>query len=304
MKYGNWLRQWLEEDVRPSAHFRTYRRYAQIVRLHLPDPLKQTDLCDITPPCLQATVSELLRAGNRRTGGGLSAASVNMVITVLRSSLAAACRFGFLGVSPAESLLRPKRRERSVGCFSVAEQKAIEGAVQASKKPKMQGILVCLYTGLRVGELLALRWRDIDFEKGLLSVLHTSCEADGDIVLGDPKTESSHRAIPLPRPLLARLRSLRKGSRSDFVISDGVRPVSIRSYQRSFELLLRKLGIPHRGFHALRHTFATRALECGMDVRTLSEILGHRSPTVTLNRYAHSLWEHKCDMMDRLGRRL
>ena len=66
----------------------------------------------------------------------------------------------------------------------------------------------------------------------------------------------------------------------------------------------KKLHIPHRGFHALRHTFATRALECGMDVRTLSEILGHRNPTVTLNRYAHSLLEHKREMMNRLGRNL
>ena len=80
--------------------------------------------------------------------------------------------------------------------------------------------------------------------------------------------------------------------------------VSVRSYQRSFELLLKKLHIAHRGFHSLRHTFATRALECGMDVRTLSEILGHKNPTVTLNRYAHSLLEHKAAMMNRLGKLL
>lgn len=76
----------------------------------------------------------------------------------------------------------------------------------------------------------------------------------------------------------------------------------VRSYQRTFETLLKNLGIPHRGFHSLRHAFATRALEVGMDVRTLSEILGHNNPAITLKRYAHSLMEHKVQMMNRLGR--
>ena len=76
----------------------------------------------------------------------------------------------------------------------------------------------------------------------------------------------------------------------------------MRSYQRSFELFLRRIGLPHRGIHALRHTFATRALECGMDARTLANLLGHKNPAMTLTRYAHSLLEHKREMMDRVGR--
>lgn len=76
----------------------------------------------------------------------------------------------------------------------------------------------------------------------------------------------------------------------------------MRSYQRTFEILLKKLGIAHKGFHALRHTFATRALEVGMDVKTLSEILGHQNPTITLQRYAHSMIEHKTEMMNKVGR--
>ena len=78
----------------------------------------------------------------------------------------------------------------------------------------------------------------------------------------------------------------------------------VRLYQRSFDLLLKELKIGHRGFHSLRHTFATRALECGMGVKTLSEILGHKNPTITLNRYAHSMLDHKKEMMDKLGRML
>lgn len=114
----------------------------------------------------------------------------------------------------------------------------------------------------------------------------------------------ARRVIPLPKQLLPLLKGIKKKSDSPFVVSANGKPVSIRSYQRSFELLLKRLNIPHKGFHSLRHTFATRALECGMDVKTLSEILGHKNPTVTLNRYAHSLMEHKADMMNRLGKLL
>ena len=88
------------------------------------------------------------------------------------------------------------------------------------------------------------------------------------------------------------------------VASNSDRLISIRAYQRSFELFLKRLNIPHKGFHSLRHTFATRALECGMDVKTLSEILGHKNANVTLNRYVHSLMEHKREMMNRLGKLL
>ena len=112
------------------------------------------------------------------------------------------------------------------------------------------------------------------------------------------------KSKPFPKQILPLLKSLKKRSNCEYIIADGDKPVFVRSYQRTFELLLKKLGIAHKGFHSLRHTFATRALECGMDVKTLSELLGHKNATVTLNRYAHSLLEHKTDMMNRLGKLL
>lgn len=134
--------------------------------------------------------------------------------------------------------------------------------------------------------------------------LRSAVSQNTNVIIDEPKTATSRRVIPLPKQLLPILKGIKKKSHSPFVVSANGKPVSVRSYQRSFELLLKKLKIPHRGFHSLRHTFATRALECGMDVKTLSEILGHKNPTVTLNRYAHSLMEHKADMMNRLGKLL
>ena len=176
-------------------------------------------------------------------------------------------------------------------------------------KGKIFGILLCIYTGLREGELLALKWEDIDFQKGVLTV-SKSCHDEKDkfghyVRFEDtPKTSSARRVIPMPRQLLPLIKEAKKKSESEFIVLKNNNPLSVRSYQRSFNLLQRKLKIPYRGFHSLRHTFATRALECGLDVKTLSDILGHKSPTVTLNRYVYSLMEHKRDMMNRLGKLL
>lgn len=118
------------------------------------------------------------------------------------------------------------------------------------------------------------------------------------------KTEHSKRVIPLCEPIIKILRNMKKESDSECVISSNGKPITTRSYQRSFEILQDKLHIAQRGFHALRHTFATRALECGMDVKTLSKVMGPKNSSVTLNRYAHCLSEHKKAMMNRLGKNL
>lgn len=304
MKYTDWLIKWLEDYVRPSVKVRTYERYALIVEQHIKEAIGGAEPDDLTPLVLQSLVAELLRNGNKKTGGGLSANSVNAVISVIQNSLKTAHLLGLAKEYTADKIKRPKLTEKPVECFTLAEQKRIEQAIFAGKKDKMYGILLCLYSGLRIGELMALGWSDIDLAKGILTVSKSCHDGKGGLVIDDPKTAASRRVIPLPKQLLPILKALKKRSDSPFVVSANGKPVSVRSYQRSFELLLKRLKIPHKGFHSLRHTFATRALECGMDVKTLSEILGHKNPTITLNRYAHSLMEHKTDMMNRLGKLL
>ena len=152
-------------------------------------------------------------------------------------------------------------------------------------------------------------WSDIDFTKGTLSVsrsCHDGKGAEGKYIRIEdtPKTSSSCRIIPLSKQLVPYLKKLKKKSNSDYVVANGNKVISVRSYQETYYRLLKKLNINRHGFHALRHTFATRALECGMDVKTLSEILGHKNPTVTLNRYVHSMFEYKKDMMNKLGKML
>ena len=304
MKYIDWLIQWLENYIHPSVKVRTYERYRLIVEQHIKDKTGSIELNDLSPLVLQSFITELLQSGNRKTGKGLSANSVNAIISVIQSSLKTAHLLGLTREYTADKLKRPKLKEKPVECFTLAEQKRIEQAILNGKKDKLYGIILCLYSGLRIGELIALQWNDIDLTKGILTISKSCHDGKDGLIIDEPKTATSRRIIPLPKQLLPILRSVKKRSNSSSVVSANGSTVSVRSYQRSFELLLKKLKIPHKGFHSLRHTFATRALECGMDVKTLSEILGHKSPTVTLNRYAHSLMEHKADMMNRLGKLL
>lgn len=306
MKYKDWLNEWLENYVKPSSKIRTYERY-QGIASHIIPKLGEYKLNELTPILLQKFTTELLESGNKKTGKGLSPNTVNATISVLQNSLRTAFTLGLISDYFGDKIKRPKIIEKEIECFTISEQRKIEQAVLGNSKPKLIGIVLCLYTGLRIGELLALEWSDIDFTKSTLSVTkncHDGKNKNGEYcrITETPKTQTSRRIIPIPKQLLPILKKLKKQGISNFIVADNEKIISVRSYQRSFELLLKKIKIPHRGFHALRHTFATRAIECGMDVKTLSEILGHKNSTITLNRYAHSLMEHKTEMMNRLGK--
>ena len=264
---------------------------------------------ELTPIVLQKYIVDLSRNGNTKTGKGLAPNSVNSIIIVIHSSLTMAHILGISNEVYVDKIRRPKSNEKPIESFSKEEQKRIERAALDDKRDKMFGIVLSLYTGLRIGELLALEWTDIDLVKAELTVSKTCYDSQDEKgksirLTGSPKTESSKRIIPIPKQLIPHLREIKNRSKSRYVVGDGDKIIAVRSYQRSFELLLKKQKIPHHGFHALRHTFATRAIECGMDVKSLSEILGHKNPNITLKRYVHSFMEHKREYMNLLGKML
>ncbi len=310
MKYQEWLESWLKNYIRPTAKPRTFIRYSEIVRQHLIPEIGGYELDELSALTLQRYITRLLSSGNLKNEKGLSTSAVNSIITVIQGSLKTAHDLKLSSDYFGDRLKRPKAEERKIDCFTKTEQRALEQAALSDKRPKMFGIVLCLYTGLRIGELLALEWQDIDLSTGMLTVSRSCYDCVGEDgrfcrSTGTPKTASSKRAIPLPKELTAVLKRQKKNSTSSYVIVDkNGCPVSVRSYQRSFELLLKKKNIKKKNFHALRHTFATRALECGMDVKTLSELLGHKNSAVTLNRYVHSNLDHKKEMMNKLGKLL
>lgn len=308
MKYKDWLCAWLKLYVKPTTKTRTYEKYADTVRLHVAPYLGERELGELTGIALQRYVVGLSERGNKKSGQGLSPSTVNGIVTLVQRSLRCAVSAGMASTQAANEIRRPKMFPKKTACFTFSEQKKIERYILQGKKSVLYGILFCFYSGLRIGELLALTWEDIDFGRRILTVKKTCRDTyvGGKYVkaFSTPKTASSAREIPLPERLLSLLNGIRRNGRGKFVVSRGGEGVSVRSYQKTFELLLRKLNIPRRGFHAIRHTFATRALEVGMDVKTLSEILGHKNSAITLNCYAHSFLEHKSAMMAKMSRAL
>ena len=165
MTYKSWLNIWLENYIKLSSKERTYIRYGQLIRTHIAPKIGEIDVNDLTPIVLQSFVTELLNSGNLRTGKKLSPNFVNTVISVIQNSLKTANLVGVAAEYSANKIKRPKTKEKQVECFSCQEQKIIENYALNSGKDKLFGIILCLYTGLRIGELLALTWSDIDFTK-------------------------------------------------------------------------------------------------------------------------------------------
>lgn len=305
MKYKDWISEWLDGYVKPTVKEKTYINYSVMLKAHILPALGELDLEELTLPVLQSFVFNMSDHGNVKTGNGLSPSTVSMIMGVVERSLKFAVEIGRIDRHCADHVKCPRINAKKMECFSLSEQRKIEEYVLKSPYDKRIGVLICLYTGMRIGELMALRWSDVDFEKCVITVNATCRDGfeSGRVIkiLDLPKTVTSKRTIPVPRQIMPYLRRLKIKGSGEYVISNEGRMLTVRGYQKTFTIMLRRLGIEHRGFHALRHTFATRALECGMDVKTLADILGHKNPNVTLNRYAHSMMEHKVAMMNRVG---
>ena len=215
MKYKEWLDIWFTNYIEPSSKTKTRERDSEIIEKHLKVRLGEYELNELTPIILQRYVTELTQSGNLITRKGLAANSVNGIITVIQSSLKSAYELGELMVYTADKIKRPKTIEKTVYCFSHAEQKQIEQAALSNKKRKYIGIVICLYSGLRIGELLALTWNDVDFENGMLLINKTCHDGlDENCIFGRlidiPKTSTSIRSIPLPKQILPLLKKFKK----------------------------------------------------------------------------------------------
>ena len=309
MKLKEWLDIWLNKYIKYTVKLRTYDRYKYIIEKHINYCLGDKELDELSPQLLQDFVLEKVEKGNLKTGQALANNSVIAIVNVLKQALANAVSLELVDKEYTNKIKLPSATEKPITAFEKQEQQLLEQYCMNSKKANHMGIVICLYTGLRIGELLSLTWEDIDFEKGLLKVnkeaYRLKQNGEWHTIIDTPKTKSSIRIIPIPKQLLNKLKQLHKKSKFDHIVStnkNGV--VGTRSYQRTYELILKKLNIPYKNFHSLRHTFATRAVELGIDVKSLAEIVGHKNPTVTLQRYTHSLLSYKTDMMNKLGKML
>lgn len=285
------LKHWLQE-VQPQVRTRTFQRYEEIVYQHLLPMIGDIKIRRLTEQSIQEYITFLYSYGNRKTDSGLSDSSVSQIVGVLKQGLKYAVKNNLIKYNPAVEIII-KRGQRTIIAFSEQEQKKIENFIIKKHTPRHYGILISLYTGLRIGEMLALTWADVDMRNCIFHVNKTVSPIKittekAVYVSPQTKTEAGNRIVLFPQNLIPFLREMRAQGRQYVVSSYSGQPVMLNSYQRTFNIILKKLKIPHKGFHALRHTFATRAIETGADMKTLSEVLGHSTPKITMERYVHS----------------
>lgn len=295
-----WLKGELVNKVKPATYDSYYRCLVKYVI-----------------PFFEEPGNEKLTAKNTaafvcRIGGNtdLSEAYKRKLLSIFKTAVKEIMKDTQECESIIKAVILPRKADATVQVFSIREQRLIETAIINDKSWAALGILLCFYTGLRLGEVCALKWGDIDFEAGTMLVERTvsRIKSFGDdenktrLTVGNPKSRKSMRKIPVPAFMLDLSRRSKQDFNENFYVLTGTQvPMEPRTFQKLFKRILAISGVKSRKFHAIRHTFATRALELGVDIKTLSEILGHANVSTTLNIYAHSLFEQKKNAMDRLN---
>ena len=277
----------------------TFVKYSTMVRKHLLPILGDLPLDELTHIKIQALSDQLLAT--------LSPRSVSDALSVLRSVLRFAKLEGH-NILCYGSEIRIRCAPTQIRVLSPGEQNALCEYLLADLTPRNAGVLLSLFTGLRIGEVCALRWEDISIHDRVLHVRRTMqrlqnlspAGARTRIVITEPKSAHSVRTIPLTEDLVRFLYSVPGPKNGYFLTGSEDAFVEPRTMQYHFVKVTADSGIPQVNFHVLRHTFATRCVELGCDTKSLSELLGHSTVTMTLDRYVHPTLEHKRHSMDKL----
>lgn len=299
---GEHMDIWLN-SIQMSVKKSTYANYDGLIRRHIDPVLGQIPLNKIDSDTIQVYVNKKLQSGRIDGKGSLSVKTVRDIAGVLKRSLASAGIIIHIKL-PKYSL--PKLR-----VLTRDEQLALITTAKGAKNTTGLGVMISLFTGIRIGELCSLKWSDISLDEGVIRINKTlqrihNCGQGGKsktlINIDTPKSGCSVREIPLPGFLLFHMAQLKKHTQDeDYILSGNRQYVEPRLCQYRFKRLIKKAGIDDINYHALRHTFATRCVELGIDVKTISELLGHSNVNITLNRYVHPAFESRKNCIETLA---
>lgn len=295
-------------SVQRNVKEATYARYHHLVEAHIRSKMGAYAVDQITPTVIENYINELLSHGRLDGKGGLSPKTTTEILTIIKTAIDHAQYLGY-GISHPLSKINIKKKENHIRVLSASEQQQLERVLLTNIDSIKFGVLLSLYTGIRLGELCALRWDCVDLNLGIIKVKQTmqriqntdpTEERRTKIVFTDPKTQTSSRTIPLPASLLMLAYSFQSAPNSFVLTGSSEKYIEPRTMQNHFKRILQESGITSVNYHALRHTFATRCVEVGFEIKTLSEILGHATVNITLNRYVHSSFELKRQNMNKL----
>lgn len=209
------------------------------------------------------------------------------------------------GVGYGDDVELPKTKQKAVEVFTEPELKQMGQVILRRPDRTGLGVLLTAYTGLRLGELCGLQWQDVDAGAGLLHIQRTVeriAQTDGGtcLTVQPPKTENSERWVPIPKEMLRVLQTVRKQPDS-YLLTGRERVPDPRAMQYRYKVLLTRCGVRYRNFHCLRHSYATRCVERGVDVKSVSELLGHADVRTTLRLYVHSSMDYKRRAVEGIG---
>lgn len=292
---------WLK-DRKISVREATFVKYSTVVEKHIKPKLGVCFPAGINEPVINEFTDELLREG-------LKTKTVHDILVILNGIIRFAS-VSFSGVFPQVKISYPKEKKKEMRVLTRDEQERLVAYLSKGSDPCKFGVLLALYTGIRIGELCALKWADISEKDSTLCVnstlqrLHDTSENSRSktrIVMGDPKSDTSARVIPLTGQAVSMCEKMNPGDRDAFVLTGTHFYMEPRLLQYRIEKYTRDCGLDGVHCHTLRHTFATRAVEVGFEIKSLSEVLGHANTTITLERYVHSSMELKRNNMSKLA---
>ncbi len=306
--YSDVLDAWLQ-STRINIKESTYARYSHLIDTHIRSQLGKYQLSKISTQLVEGFIERLLSCGRVDNNGGLSAKTVTDILTIIKSTIDYA-RYNNLVVSCNLSKLTIKKKDKEMRVLCQSEQDALIRVLIADMDLYKFGILLSLYTGIRIGELCALQWEDLSITNSTLKVRKTmqriqetniGASSKTKIIITEPKSDCSIRDIPLPSFLVEIARQFRDHPKAYILTGERGKYIEPRTMQNRFKTYVKESGISDANFHSLRHTFATRCVEVGFELKSLSEVLGHSNVNITLNRYVHSSFELKHSNMNKLA---
>ncbi len=284
----------------------TFIRYRDIVNWHLLPCLGTYPINELTSKTIESFTQQKLKNGRLDGKGGLSPKRVRDILSVFKMTLEYAQKQGWC--SHVVKFALPKNTCRIINILTEPEEKRLVEYICNSCEQEQFGVLISLYMGLRIGELCALLWSDVNMDsctlvvnKTLQRVSNSEIKGSTKVLIDSPKTPSSIRVIPIPSKLIPCFEHYKRlSSPNGYVLTGSDKYIEPSNYYKKFQRWSKQCDVPPRSFHTLRHTFATKCIHNGVDPKALSEILGHSSVNVTLSRYVHSSIDHKRNSLDKV----
>lgn len=293
-----------QADKKQYVKRSTYSAYSLLVNNHLIPAFE--GVYDVTEDMVQSFVFTKLEQG-------LSQKSIRDILIVLKMILRFAVKQGFMQHREIDVKFPTERERQELEVLSRSSQKRIMEYVQSHFTFMNLGIYICLCAGLRIGEVCALVWDDIDVESGVINISKTiqriyvidNGEKHTEVIIDTPKSKNSIREIPIAKDLLRMIKPFKKVVNGNFyVLTNSDQPTEPRTYRNYYKRLMEQLNMPKLKFHGLRHSFATRCIESKCDYKTVSVLLGHSNISTTLNLYVHPNMEQKKKCVEQMFKML